>query len=175
MKQINNYKNNIGWTIVKYAIALLIMTLTSNYIDFNFQDEEVEHNITHNEISEEDLLLLTKLINSESHSENFIDKLYVGSSVLNRMNNNNFPNTLDSVIYQKNQYAGIHNKLFRYDPTNYNDRTSYSAAYILLHHGVFCDKVLFFFNPKTSTNRKWVNHMYKNHEVLFNGTNHDYF
>lgn len=56
--------------------------------------------------------LLASLINSEA-GDSYQDMYLVGSTVLNRMDHDMFPDGLYDVIFQKNQYYGIENRKFR--------------------------------------------------------------
>lgn len=55
--------------------------------------------------TEEELDLLARLIYSEAGSESYDTKLKVGSVVMNRVEDSNFPNTIRDVIYQKGQFS----------------------------------------------------------------------
>lgn len=140
-----------------------------------------------------DVLLLTCVINSESHGESFQDKLRVGTVIMNRIKSSGFPNDLYDVIYQQNQFSGIDSDLFcfnisyrdivgqgRQEDYSYkelielkNNYDSYLAAKkILAGHREFNDNVLFFYNPNTSTNKKFI--ASKKGKVVVHGDNHDF-
>lgn len=83
-------------------------------------DIEMNHQIEQEEaINEEDVYLLSHLINGESGSSWCTDEMryYVGSVVLNRMNDDRFPNTIKEVIYQDGQYACIWDGNFDKEPS----------------------------------------------------------
>jgi len=126
------------------------------------------------EYTYDDLILLTKLINSESHGESKLDKLLVGSVVLNRVSSNEFPNTIKEVIYQRNQFSGIDTHLFRFNDRNYHDMQSYNAAKIVLEHGAVEQGIIYFLNPEISTNRGWVKTVSKR-ELVLKGRNHYFY
>jgi hypothetical protein len=82
--------------------------------------EEVEiTDDTNHDITEDDIDLLARLITSEEGYasdfeigsqayENVVENYYLcGSVVINRMNHNLFPDTLEGVIYQRGQYAVV--------------------------------------------------------------------
>lgn len=64
--------------------------------------------------SESDVLLLAKLIQAEALSESYEGKVAVGSVVVNRIKFNNA--TLEQVIFAKNQFSSVNNKLFKREP-----------------------------------------------------------
>ena len=69
------------------------------------EEEPIEVPVSAYTYTDEELDLLARLIYSESGTESYITKLCVGSVVMNRVDDNNFPNTIREVIYQKNQFS----------------------------------------------------------------------
>ena len=67
-------------------------------------------------ISFQDLFLLSKIITSEAGSERLSDewRMCVGEVVLNRVASPEFPDTVEEVIMQKGQYAGVNTDEFLY-------------------------------------------------------------
>lgn len=55
--------------------------------------------------TEEELDLFARLIHSEGGIESYETQLKIGSVVLNRLDDDAFPDTLREVIYQKNQFS----------------------------------------------------------------------
>ncbi|QSF45845.1 cell wall hydrolase [Paenibacillus tianjinensis] len=60
-------------------------------------------------ISEEDLLLLQKIVMAEAEGEPYQGKVAVANVVLNRLRSANFPDTIHEVIYQKSQFSPVAN------------------------------------------------------------------
>lgn len=85
-------------------------------------------------VNEKDKELLAKLIEAESGADWCSDRmqLYVGSVVLNRIDSDQFPNDMESVIYQEGQYstAGCINYI---EPS---DRAIKNAEYLMKHGAV---------------------------------------
>ena len=67
-------------------------------------------------IAFEDLFLLAKIITSEAGSERLSDewRMCVGEVVLNRVASPEFPDTVEEVILQEGQYAGVNTDEFTY-------------------------------------------------------------
>lgn len=67
-------------------------------------------------IAFEDLFLLAKIITSEAGSERLSDewRMCVGEVVLNRVASPEFPDTVEEVIMQEGQYAGVNTDQFIY-------------------------------------------------------------
>lgn len=55
--------------------------------------------------TEEELDLLSRLIYAEGGSESYNTQLKIGSVVLNRLDDPNFPNSIKEVIYEPNQFS----------------------------------------------------------------------
>ncbi|MBW4081397.1 cell wall hydrolase [Paenibacillus sp. S150] len=60
-------------------------------------------------VSEEDLLLLQKIVMAEAEGEPYQGKVAVANVVLNRLRSANFPDTIYEVIYQKSQFSPVAN------------------------------------------------------------------
>jgi N-acetylmuramoyl-L-alanine amidase len=63
-------------------------------------------------VSEEELLMLRKIVIAESEGEPYEGKVAVANVVLNRLRSANFPNTIYKVIYQKYQFSPVANGRF---------------------------------------------------------------
>lgn len=122
----------------------------------------------------EELSLLIRVINSESHGQSYTEKLRVGSVILNRLHDSDFPKTLYDVVYQKNQFKGLKTKLFEIDNTTIKGRESINAATWLVDHGSILPKnIVYFHNPATGKDRKWISKM--KHKLYLKGDGHWYF
>lgn len=132
-----------------------LLTLSVNYITLcNTTNDSIVATYKLEQESKQDTILkstkyklLAKVINSESHGESFKSKLHVGSVVLNRTKDSNFPNTIKKVIYQRNQFDGIGTKYFRFSNKTKDDVDSKRAALYLLMNGSINDDILYFHNP----------------------------
>jgi len=60
-------------------------------------------------ISEEEVLLLEKIVMAEAEGEPYEGKVAVANVVLNRLRSANFPDTIKDVIYQKSQFSPVAN------------------------------------------------------------------
>lgn len=60
-------------------------------------------------VSEEDLLLLQKIVMAEAEGEPYQGKVAVANVVLNRLRSANYPDTIYKVIYQKSQFSPVAN------------------------------------------------------------------
>ena len=60
-------------------------------------------------LSDSEIALLSQLIHSEAKGESYEGKVAVGNVVLARMLDDQFPNSLSGVIYQRNQFSVVNN------------------------------------------------------------------
>lgn len=68
-------------------------------------EPEVEEFKSYYTYTEDELDLLSRLIYSEGGTESYETKLKIGSVVMNRVSDPDFPDSIWEVIYQKNQFA----------------------------------------------------------------------
>ncbi|WP_313638422.1 cell wall hydrolase [Paenibacillus sp.] len=70
-------------------------------------------------VSEEELLLLQKIVMAEAEGEPYQGKVAVANVVLNRLRSAKFPDTIYKVIYQKHQFSPVANgRLKRVKPSD---------------------------------------------------------
>jgi spore germination cell wall hydrolase CwlJ-like protein len=118
------------------------------------------------ESKQSEIDLLSRLINSESGTETFHDKLMVGSVVLNRMRKRSID--MQSVIFEPNQFSGVHDDGFT--RTAESDR----AAMMLIISGPIDTSAIYFLNPDVSTNRSWVRKVMRR-ELVVENKNHFFY
>lgn len=95
----------------------------------------------------DDILMLARLIYAEARGEPYLGKLGVGQVVRNRMQYTS--RSLRAVIYRKGQFDGINTRAFYQTPS---EECILAAIEILENNiSVFGDRVLYFLNPKVST------------------------
>lgn len=155
--------------------VLIALNLFSCKTDSNESEdcEWIEVN-TYSDLNPKDVILLAKLVNSESAGESMKDKLSVASVVVNRMNSDKFPNTIKTVVYEKRQFSGINGPNFKYNRFNEKETESIYAALHVLKFGPVDSTVLFFHNPGLATDAAWVQRFAKKRPVIRN-ENHVFF
>lgn len=99
------------------------------------------------EINEEDLQLLAKIIQIESGYEPLEGQIAVGNVILNRVKDERFPNTIKEVIFQPNQFPPAANgKLDTVEPSE----SAWIAAEKVLRGEMVVEGALYFYNPKVT-------------------------
>ncbi|WP_296645628.1 cell wall hydrolase [Romboutsia sp. 13368] len=152
-----------------YKLKVLILVLTcvltptkliySNEIDVNYdtkassiqaksikqQNKEVIN------ITNEELLLLSKLVTGEARGESYEGQVAVAAVVINRVKDPRFPNTIRDVIYQKNAFSVVKDGSINMQPTE----SAYTAAQEALYGKDPTNRAIYFWNPDIAT-CKWI-------------------
>ena len=102
-------------------------------------------------ITNEELLLLSKLVTGEARGESYEGQVAVAAVVINRVKDPRFPNSIKDVIYQKNAFSVVKNGSINLQPTE----SAYSAAQEALYGKDPTDKAIYFWNPDIAT-CKWI-------------------
>ena len=109
------------------------MSSTINKIDetSDFHTTEI---IVEKKYTDEELDLLSRVVYAEAGSNWLTDEHQkaVASVVINRKNDNRFPNTIKEVVYQKGQYGCVYNGMINQPP----DQRAYDNAKYVLENGV---------------------------------------
>lgn len=111
------------------------------------QTESTEHVLAN--LSEQDLL--ARLVRAEAESEPYAGKVAVAEVVLNRVDSDQFPNSIASVIYQSGQFSPVSSGVINRSA----DSESVQAVKQALKSGDISNGALFFYNPRTATSR-WL-------------------
>ncbi len=95
----------------------------------------------------QDIYLLAKIIHAEARGEEFEGKIAVGAVVLNRVEDEGFPNTIEDVILQPKQFSSVADGQFSLEP----DESCYNAAYYCILGEDPTNGCVFFYNPDIAT------------------------
>lgn len=108
-------------------------------------------NSSSNGYSSSDYQLLARLISAEARGESYEGQVAVGAVVLNRVEHPSFPDTVSGVIYQKGAFSCLYDGQFDKPIA----QSAYSAARDALNGADPSGGAIYYFNPKTATN-KWI-------------------
>lgn len=95
--------------------------------------------------------LLARLVRAEAESEPYAGKVEVAKVVLNRVNNDQFPNSIQGVIYESGQFSPVSNGSIYKSA----DSESVRAVNEAFNIGGNSQGSLYFYNPSTATSR-WL-------------------
>ena len=105
-------------------------------------------------ISASERELLERLVEAEAKGESLAGKIAVVNVVLNRVRDEDFPDTITEVIFQKGQFSPVSNDSIHNQTPSEESRLAVQKA-VDEGYRVFGDKVLYFCNPELSTSR-WM-------------------
>ena len=152
-----------------YKLKVLILVLTcvlipkkliySNVIDVNYETKasSIQSKTTKQQnkevinITNEELLLLSKLVTGEARGESYEGQVAVAAVVINRVKDPRFPNTIKDVIYQKNAFSVVKDGSINMQPTE----SAYTAAQEALYGSDPTNRAIYFWNPDIAT-CKWI-------------------
>lgn len=95
--------------------------------------------------------LLARLVHAEAKGEPYAGKVAVADVVLNRVEEQGFPDTLEEVIYQKNAFEPVQNGSINQSA----DHDSNKAVEEALENNKENENLLYFYNPETATS-DWI-------------------
>lgn len=106
-------------------------------------------------ISQEEVMLLARLIYAEARGESFLGQVAVGAVTLNRLASPHFPKTLTKVIFEKNnrvyQFSPVADGSINMEP----DEQAVQAALRALEGDDPTGGALFFYNPDIAGDQ-WI-------------------
>lgn len=133
----------------KYILAENTKTENNNYQYKNSNSIEQRKEVIN--ISNEELLLLSKLITGEARGESYEGQLAVAAVVINRVKDSRFPDTIKDVIYQRNAFSVVKDGSINMSPTE----SAYKAAQEALYGEDPTNQAIYFWNPDIAT-CKWI-------------------
>lgn len=155
LRQANNKWDDlilIGQTLVipdKLTVSTTAKNSTNKNTTTVTEQPKVSADTSGVTASEKDLL--ARLVRAEAESEPYAGKVAVATVVLNRVDSNQFPNTISGVIYQKGQFSPVSNGSIN-RPATAEDRRAVEEAIAFRGQG---SDSLFFYNPDIATSR-WL-------------------
>ena len=108
--------------------------------------------VTESEIDMGEVEMLAKLIQSEAGNQSYTGRVLVADVVINRMESSDFPNTIEEVINQKNQFSVVKNGMFEKAGKNLNEENIKIATQELATMKRYNDGVLYFGTGKFNGN-----------------------
>lgn len=112
------------------------------------ETEEVERRY---EPDEKEMDLLARAVYSEARGEPEAGQVAVAAVILNRLEDEKFPNTISGVIFQPGAFTAVADGQFWYTP----NEKAYEAVEKALVGEDPSDGAVFYYNPATATSR-WI-------------------
>jgi len=102
-------------------------------------------------LSESEMEIMAKIIYSEARGESYKGQVAVGAVVMNRIQSDEFPDTIQGVVFQKNAFTAVSDGQYGMKP----NRTAYRAALDAVRGWDPTRNSHYYYNPKTATD-KWI-------------------
>ncbi len=102
-------------------------------------------------VTNSDLYLLAKCVHAEARGESYVGQVAVAAVILNRVESNQFPNTISGVIYQPYAFTAVQDGQINLEP----NQSAYSAARDALNGWDPTYGCLYYYNAATATS-KWI-------------------
>ena len=143
----NDIITGLGIAFVLYM--LFETTDNDNLVGSEVDTSDINNNRDYDiEISSINVELLAKVIHAEARGESFEGQVAVGAVIVNRMESPEFPNTIEGVLYQSNQFKSVSNGQINLSP----NQSAYRAAKRAINGEDPSQGALFFYNPDKSEN-----------------------
>ncbi|MBR5329320.1 MAG: LysM peptidoglycan-binding domain-containing protein [Firmicutes bacterium] len=104
-------------------------------------------------LSNTEIQLMAKMIHAEARGESYRGQVAVGAVIMNRIKSNLFPNTLNGVLYQKNQFSAVNDGQFH---NAVPGETALAAAREAASGSDPTYGALYYWNPQKANN-SWLN------------------
>lgn len=101
--------------------------------------------------TQEEWDMLAQVVYGEARGEIYNGQVAVAAVVLNRLEDNGFPDTMHGVVFQKNAFTCVSDGQYYLTP----DRTAYEAALEAMQGTDPTNGCLYYWNPVTATSR-WI-------------------
>lgn len=116
-------------------------------------------------------IILASIINAECGTCEVREMIMVGLVVLNRLHSEEFPNTIQGVIEQDNQFHGVDTKHYLPTETTHRIAIELIQGYDSFSVGKY-KKIKYFYHPDKATDRKFIRQM--RNRILFKEKEHYY-
>ncbi|MDA2738411.1 cell wall hydrolase [Bacillus cereus group sp. Bc015] len=121
---------------------------TENNVDNN--TNTVTNIITSLNISDSDFDLLSRLVEAEAGIEPFEGKIAVANVILNRVESDQFPDTIEAVIYETGQFEPVRNGMINREPSEESKEAVRRALTVNRSLGL---NSLYFYDPRFSSEK----------------------
>jgi N-acetylmuramoyl-L-alanine amidase len=115
--------------------------------------KDLTEEIEKTSVKQKDLQLMAQLIEAESGNQPFEGKLAVGTVVMNRIQSDEFPDTIEDVVFQRGQFQVVDNGRIYNEPS---EDSLEAAKEIMDGKRVLNSNVLYFYNPKITSRSNWI-------------------
>ena len=136
-----------GGAVIENPEPEIIIETKTIVVMVDLTDEVIET------YTEEELYWLSRIVSAEARGESIEGQVAVANVVLNRVKSDYFPDSIEEVIFQSGQFCPVSSGSIYQDPV---PSAVESAERALNGKRVLDKKVLFFYNPNTTSSSSWI-------------------
>lgn len=130
------------------TLATLGISSSSENTGSNSKPSDKENN---SDVTQKEQLLLSRTINGEARGEPYEGQVAVGAVIMNRIADSRFPNSISTVVYEPGAFTCVQDGQINAAL----EETPKKAANDALNGWDPSGGCIFYYNPKTATN-KWI-------------------
>jgi len=135
-----------------FAIIILLVSLVSGSIMEQMEYSQAQAKSSNvGTISSNDVYVLSKIIAGEARGEPYVGQVAVGSVIVNRVRNPNFPNSVYGVVFEPGAFTAVSDGQYYRAPSASTIKAARSAISGWDPSG----GALYYWNPVTATS-KWI-------------------
>lgn len=144
--------NGLSGDVIQAGTVLKIPSSASAYSDgFNTRVTSSRGGSYQRTYTQADWDMLAQVVYGEARGEIYDGQVAVAAVVLNRLEDDAFPDTLYGVVFQKNAFTCVSDGQYYLSP----NRTAYEAALDAMQGNDPTNGCLYYWNPATATSR-WI-------------------
>lgn len=126
-----------------------VLLLTALLVAYPLEIEEAAAGV--GSYSNNDIMVLAKMIHGEARGEPYVGKVAVGAVILNRVKDKKFPDSVYSVCFQPGAFDAVSDGQYYLEP----DQAAVNAAKAAINGWDPTYGALYYWNPVTATS-KWI-------------------
>ncbi|MFN2362958.1 MAG: cell wall hydrolase [Halarsenatibacteraceae bacterium] len=129
--------------------------------DYDLMEEGIDRQDISIDIDDKELEMLVRIISGEARGESLEGQIAVAAVVINRVLSDDFPDTIEEVIFQEGQFIAIDDGYYDMEPTE----RSYKAALRALEGEDPSNGAYYFYNPLKARTLYWLSGREKTAEI----------
>lgn len=137
------------WAVT--GVLLLVFFLAGMAIEFGGLSQAEAAKKKVGTVSSNDVYVLSKIISGEARGEKFLGQVAVGSVIINRVKNPNFPNSVYGVVFEPGAFDAVSDGQYYSPPSS----SALKAARSAINGWDPSGGALYYWNPSTATSR-WI-------------------
>lgn len=162
-------KNMILLGLILSFMLIFPMNVLAENDDLYYNVWGIEKELKPFIATDKEIVILEKIVMAEAEAEPFLGQLAVANVIINRVRSPLFPDSIEKVVFQKNQFTPVKNG--RYEKVIPNETTKLAVRLALQGLEIIPQDTLFFSNVAIMSS-SWV---VDNREYLFDIGNHSFF